>query len=130
MNKKDLLNHWRELTPNQDPLSVMTPIDGKQKGKTYGLDGVRIDGSMEFIDAVLSCLKPLLDGENCITRLQASHNDCSKAEGDFNKGNGGNVCYVRLRTRTAEGAASSAFFDRDLHQATERFAALHGVVED
>ncbi|MEA3224761.1 MAG: hypothetical protein U9Q07_02340, partial [Planctomycetota bacterium] len=71
--------------------------------------------------------KPLLDGENCITRLQASCADCSQAAGEYNKGNGGNVCYIRLRTRTAQGAATSAFFDRGLHQATERFAALHGV---
>ena len=105
----------------------MQPLPPKFKGKTFGLDGVRIDGSMKFIEAVLSCLKPLIDGENNVTRLQLAHNDCSKAEGDFNKGNGGNVCYIRLHTRTAQGSATSAFFDKNLHKRTEAYAALHGI---
>jgi len=127
MKKAELLKRWNELPANQNPLKVMVPLPPKFKGKTFGLDGVRIDGSMEFIEAVLSCLKPLIDGENNVTRLQLAHNDCSEAEGDFNKGNGGNVCYIRLHQRTLQGSASSAFFDRNLHKTTERFAALHGV---
>ena len=127
MTKAELLKHWQMLTPNQNPLKVMQPLPPKFKGKTFGLDGVRIDGSMEFIEAVLSCLKPLIDGENNVTRLQLAHNDCSKAEGDFNKGNGGNVCYIRLHERTLQGSATSAFFDRDLHAKTENYAALHGI---
>ena len=127
MTKAQMLKLWDGLTPNQNPLKVMQALPPKFKGKTFGLDGVRIDGSMEFIKAVLSCLKPLIDGENTCTRLQLAHNDCSKAEGDFNKGNGGNVCYIRLHSRTAQGSAVSAVFDRDLHGATERFAELHGI---
>ena len=127
MKKAELMKLWRELEPNQNPLEKMAPLSSGHKGKTFGLDGVRIDGSMEFIQAVLSCLKPLIDGENNLTRLHLSHSDCSKAEGDFNKGNGGNVCYIRLHERSTEAAAMSAVFDRDMNKATERFAALHGV---
>jgi len=127
MKKDELLKRWAELTPNQNPLAVMVPLPPKFKGKTFGLDGVRIDGSMEFIEAVLSCLKPLIDGENNVTRLQLAHNDCSKAEGDFNKGNGGNVCYIRLHQRTMQGSAASAFFDRHLNQTTEQYAKTIGA---
>ena len=122
MTKQELLKVWQELPANQSILDKMQPIEAKQKGKTFGLDGIRIDGSEAFVFAVLSRLQDLIAGENNVTRLQLSMNDCSKAEGDFNKGNGGNVCYIRLRTRTLQGSATSAFFDRDLHKATEQYA--------
>ena len=127
MRKDELLAMWAKLPENQNPLEVMRPLPPKFKGKTFGLDGVRIDGSIEFIKAVMSCLKPLIDGENCITRLQLAHTDCKKAKGDFNKGNGGNALYIRLHYRTAQGSAASTFFDRKYHSTTERFAALHGI---
>ena len=127
MTKKELLRKWQELTPNQTILDKMQPIDHKHQGKTFGLDGIRIDGSEDFVFAVLSRLQDLINGENNVTRLQLSMNDCSKAEGDFNKGNGGNVCYIRLRTRSSQAAAVSAFFDRDLHKATENYANAIGA---
>jgi len=127
MTKAELLKQWQELEPAENILAKMQPLPAKHKGKTFGLDGVRIDGSKEFIFDVLSRLKDLIDGENTVTRLQLSLNDCSKAEGDFNKGNGGYVCYIRLCERTAQGAATSAFFDRDLAQATENYAKAIGA---
>ena len=127
MTKQELLKAWQELPANQTILDKMQPLDAKRKGKTFGLDGIRIDGSEEFVFAVLSRLQDLIAGENNVTRLQLSMNDCSKAEGNFNKGNGGNVCYIRLRTRTLEGSAASAFFDRHLHKNTEKYAKAIGA---
>jgi len=127
MTKSQLLKEWKSIPSNQPILDKMQPIDARHKGKTFGLDGIRIDGSKDFVYAVLSRLQDLIAGENQVTRLQLSMNDCSKAEGDFNKGNGGYVCYIRLRTRTMQGAAASAFFDRDLQSATEKYAEAIGV---
>ena len=127
MTKKDLLKIWQELPANQSILDKMKPIGAHHKGKTFGLEGIRIDGSQEFVYAVLSRLQDLIAGENNVTRLQLSMSDCSKAEGDFNKGNGGYVCYIRLRTRTSLGSAVSAVFDRDLHKATEKYAEAIGA---
>jgi len=127
MTKSQILSKWKVLKPVDNLLALMKPVDAKHKGKTFGLDGIRIDGSEEFVLSVLSRLKDLIAGENNVTRLQLSLNDCSKAEANFNKGNGGYVCYIRLRTRTLQGAATSAFFDRDLHKATEDYAEALGA---
>lgn len=130
MQKKELLEHWSKLPNNQPILPVMSVLPYKHEGKTFGLCGIRIDGSMEFIDAVLSRLQDLLDGENHVTRLQASLSDCSKAEGDFNKGNGGNVCYIRLAMRGREASIASGFFDRHLDKPTASFAKAVGIDPD
>jgi hypothetical protein len=62
--KEDTLNQWANLTANLPILPVMDAIPYKSKGSSYGACGIRIDGSPEFIDAVLSRLKDLVDGEN------------------------------------------------------------------
>ena len=110
MKKAELLTHWQALAPNQDMVKPMVPLEAGHRGKTYGMDGIRIDGSPEFIDAVLSHLKPLLEFENTQTRLQVSHADCSKAEAGFNKGNGGFVCYIRAAMRGREAQIMNAAF--------------------
>lgn len=122
-NLKDAqLAHWRNLPSNQNPLHVMWPIPYKTTGSRYGACGVRIDGTPEFIDAVLSNLKPLLAGEGIHTRLElarhevdgsgigkALHNAVPKAE----------VCYIRLHERGREGAMYQAI----VAGASERSAA-------
>ena len=122
LTKAKLLAKWRKTEPCPNLLEVMESLPPKHKGKTYGLDGIRIDGSPEFIWAVMSRLTDLIDGENQLTRLQLSMNNCSAAEGDFNKGNGGYVLYLRLHHRTALGSHVSAVFDKDLAGATEKYA--------
>jgi hypothetical protein len=82
----------------------MRPIGYKTKGSRYGCDGIRIDGSPEFIDAVLSCLKSILPGD-----------------ARFENGHGGEVCYIRLHQRGSE-AAGYNLYDRELFAATEQYA--------
>jgi hypothetical protein len=101
LKKQDVIKIWENLDP-KNPFPFMTPIPANHKGKTFGLPGVRIDGSEEFIMAILSNLKPLLAGENTSTRLNVSFIDCSEAKDGFNKGNGGAVCYIRLHQRPKE----------------------------
>lgn len=127
LRKASLLQTWRKLEPVDNLLSVMNPLPPKHEGKTFGLDGIRIDGSKEFVLAVMSRLKDLINGENQVTRLQLAMQNCDNAEGDFNKGNGGYVCYIRLHCRTAQGAATSAFFDKGLKEATSSYAEAIGA---
>ena len=54
MRKKDILSHWRGLAPNQPIQPAVVPY--RHEGTTYGQDGIRLTGSPEFIDAVLSRL--------------------------------------------------------------------------
>lgn len=129
MRKADLLKHWRGLEPT-DPLPAMVPIPYKTQGSRYGCCGVRIDGSPVFITAVLSQLKSLLDGENQVTRLELARSTVKRSPGynaGMNADTGAEVCYIRLHMRSQQGAAASAFFDRDLAPATERYASGVGA---
>jgi hypothetical protein len=71
MKKDESLKRWRALPQGQDPLPHFQPIPYKTSGSRYGCCGIRIDGNPEFIDAVLSNLKTLLDGEGTANRRSA-----------------------------------------------------------
>ncbi|KKM05622.1 hypothetical protein LCGC14_1752230 [marine sediment metagenome] len=128
MKKAEAMTAWRQLDAGANPLEHMTPIPYKSEGSRYGACGIRIDGNPRFIDAVLSNLKPLLDGETHITRLELARNPVKpttingETRSFGNADNGAEVCYVRLHVRGREGAMASSFFDRELDAATERFA--------
>ena len=130
MTKKETLQAWRELQPGQDPLQYMDPIPYKATGSTYGACGVRIDGSPEFIDAVLSNLQSLIDGENNVTRLGLSRSavDGKGLDKSFdNQARNAEVCYIRLHARGSEGSiASSLMHSHD--GATQRYAESIGEV--
>ena len=124
MKKQDALRHWKTLEPKAI-LAHMQPIPYKSTGSSYGACGIRIDGTPEFIDSVLSRLKDVIDGENHVTRLELARNkvDGSKLGKKFDKAcNDAEVCYIRLHMRGGEGAMASAVFDKHLDGATERFA--------
>ena len=75
MKKSDALAHWRTLKPNQPILPFMRPIPYKSVGSRYGACGIRIDGNPQFIDAVLSRIKDLLEGESNTTRLELARSE-------------------------------------------------------
>ncbi len=132
MKKADTLAHWKTLSP-VNPLPHMQPIAYKARGSRYGACGIRIDGTPEFIDAVLSQLKSLIDGENHVTRLELARSvvDGSgigkELPNTAHSDRPAEVCYVRLHVRGAQGAATSAFFDRELSEPTRRYAESIGV---
>jgi hypothetical protein len=124
MKKSETLELWRRLSPGLNPLPKMSAIPYKARGSRYGACGIRIDGNPEFIDAVLSNLKALLDGENHLTRLELSRNEVDGRGLDKsfdNADTAAQVCYVRLHQRGNQGTMASAIFDRDLDGATLRF---------
>ena len=130
MKKSDTLAAWKAMQPNQPILPHFQPIPYKASGSTYGACGIRIDGSPKFVDAVLSRLQDLIDGENHVTRLQLARN---KADGSGigkelpNAVRDAECCYIRLHVRGNEGAMASMVFDKHLSGATERFARSVGV---
>ena len=131
--KAESIEHWAALATGSNPLSVMRPIPYKTPGSKYGCDGIRIDGSPQFIDAVLSNLQGLIDGENCVTRLEVSRRvvECKAGyKSGMNAETGAEVCYLRLHMRSVEGSLSSSFFDRDLHDSTRRYADSIGAKND
>ena len=117
MKKDEALELWDSLEENQDPYPHMNPIPYKSKGSTYGACGVRIDGNRDFVEAVMSCLKPLLQGENNETRLQLTLNEVKPTEikGETknfsNAENDAVCCYIRLHERGNQARAMNAAFD-------------------
>jgi len=127
--KSEALQAWRELKPGQDPLPHMEPIPYKAQGSTYGACGIRIDGTPEFIDAVLSNLQALLDGENNVTRLGLSRSavDGRGLDKAFNnQARNAECCYIRLHVRGAQGAIVAAIC-HDHDQETTRYAQAIGA---
>ena len=106
MKKEETLQHWTAMTDNQPILEHMAAIPYKSKGSTYGTCGIRIDGNPEFIDAVLSHLKELIQGEGVSTRLGLAYN---KVDGSGinkalpNANSNAHCCYIRLHERGDEG---------------------------
>lgn len=108
MRKKEALNHWRSLDPTvSDPMRHFEPIPYGSEGSSYGACGIRIDGSPEFIDAVLSKLQSLLAAEGRNTRLELTRQPlkprpgrpCHKAVPNAE------VCYIRRHVRGSESGA-------------------------
>ena len=123
MAKADALKNWKRLKAGQNPLSHMRAIPYKSKGSRYGTCGIRIDGSKEFIDAVLSNLKPLLDGENHVTRLELARSKVNTGFKELpNASNDAECCYIRLHERGREAVHASMVFDRQFDTPTRRFA--------
>lgn len=77
MKKDEALALWRDIKKSTDRSgSRINPLDRMEalphpcpKGSRFGTDSIRIGGSPGFINAVLSCLTDLLDGENEETYL-------------------------------------------------------------
>lgn len=127
MRKAEALTLWQDLPENQNPLPHMQPIPYKSSGSRYGACGIRIDGTPEFIDAVLSRLKDLLDGENQLTRLELARNPVKPTEiaGEVrtfaNAEKDAEVCYIRLHERGGDAKAMNVMFDRSQDAATSRY---------
>ena len=107
MQKREMLEHWREIKPNQ-PIAI-TQVPYKHAGSTYAEDGIRITGSQPFIDSVLSRLTDLLDYENGETRLQVVYKESQDRETGvaLNSYN----CYLQVHERGGEAKAVNAFVE-------------------
>lgn len=107
--KAEVLENWKSLAPDMPMLSKMKAIPYKSKGSKYGTCGIRIDGTPDFVDAVLSHLKELIGGENEDTRLQLSRTKVAPMDGhDFsNAESDAECCYIRLHERGSEAATAN-----------------------
>jgi hypothetical protein len=105
LRKAEMLEHWQGLTADQTVTPC--PVAYKHEGSTYDEDGIRITGSREFIDSVLSRLKGLLEFENGETRLQVVYKESvdrvsQMPMGSFN-------CYVQVHQRGDEAKHVNRF---------------------
>jgi hypothetical protein len=115
MKKSEAIAHWQALPENQPIMPHFRSIPYKSTGSTYGSCGIRIDGTPEFVDAVLSHLKELLAGEGVETRLGLARNkvDGSKLGKSFgNAETEAECCYIRLHERGHEGKIMQTILDK------------------
>ena len=107
MKKAQFLTHWNAIQANQNINPC--PVAYKHEGSTYDQDGIRITGSTEFIDSVLSRLKDLLNAESNTTRLQVVYKQSTDRKSgelmdSFN-------CYVQVHQRGDQAAAINSAFN-------------------
>jgi hypothetical protein len=105
MKKNEFLAHWASIDSNQKVKP--TPVPYKHEGTTYAEDGIRITGSEEFIESVLSRLKDLLRFEGTDTRLQVAYQETKdratgEPTGSFN-------CYIQVHERGQEAKMANNF---------------------
>lgn len=110
MKKKEALNVWkllRDMGP-VNPLDRMEAIPCETRGSKYGCDQIRITGSHGFVNAVLSCLTDLIDGENEETRLNLVRQEIRPSihENGYDKElpnaeDGSEAVYISLQERGA-----------------------------
>lgn len=128
MKKDEALSHWKALPDGLPILPHFHPIPYKAEGSKYGACGIRIDGNPAFVDAVLSRLKDLLDGENQVTRLGLARNPVAaptvngKTKAFHNAESSAECCYIRLHMRGREGGMAMAIM-RQGEAETARYAA-------
>ncbi len=117
LDKDTFLKHFRSLRKRQSIKPA--PMPYKHSGSSYSEDGIRITGSREFIDSVLSHLTELLDYENEETRLDVNYTEqVAKTKDSSGKpvygqqGINSWVCYLKVAERGHE-----AKYFRAVHQA-------------
>lgn len=109
--KAEEIIKWRNLPENLPIMEHFTPIPANAKGSTFGACGIRISGSPQFIDAVLSRIKDVLSAEAGSTRLTFSRQKVKTVaiqEGDkvmekqwHNAVEEAETCYIQVRERSA-----------------------------
>lgn len=105
MRKSEILTHWAGLPENQPVNPEIIPY--KHRGSTFDEDSIRITGSQEFIDSVLSRLKDLLKYESADTRLQVMYQESQDKK---TKQPTGSYCaYVQVHERGAEAKMVNHF---------------------
>lgn len=98
--RADVLKFWQGLRPNM-PIRP-TPVNKQHKGTKFREDGLRITGSPDFINGVLSRLKDLLQYEsNPGTKLEVEYRQIENKEGVL-QGEPIYVCYIHVIDRAKD----------------------------
>jgi len=93
--KAEILQFWKNLNPNL-PLQ-MEPVSERHKGTRFRADGIRITGSPQFINSVISRLKDLMQYEGEKFRLDVEYRQIeSTAQSDTTPTTPEYVFYVHL----------------------------------
>jgi hypothetical protein len=79
-HKADVIDHWKNLTPNM-PIK-MEPVSEGHKGSKFRSDGIRVTGSPDFINSVMSRFKDLASYETAGNRLEVEYRQIETKQGE------------------------------------------------
>lgn len=97
--KKEIISAWEKMNPNAS-YNNLRIIPKGYKGSSLPYDGLRINGSAEFIDTTLAKLKELLKYENPQTRLAVIYKQQIDTKTQMLRPNS-YVAYIQIRQRGA-----------------------------
>ncbi len=97
MPKEQIIQHWQSLRPNT-PIQF-TPIKADKKGSTFSEDGIRLTGSRNFIDSILSRLKDLANYESPTTKLNLVYRQTQYKGTEMPENNQTFVFYLQAKER-------------------------------
>ncbi len=104
MQKAEFIRHWHGIEANR-PIRPR-PVPYKHEGSTYEMDGIRVTGSADFVDSVLSRLKDLIACENGRTRLQVSYQPTKERETGLPSALDSVNCYIQVHRRGPQSQSS------------------------
>lgn len=79
--KSDVMQSWNNLKPNL-PLN-MQPVSEHNKGSRFRYDGIRVTGTAQFINGIMSRIKDMMQYENEVHRLDIEYRQIPSKEGDM-----------------------------------------------
>jgi hypothetical protein len=97
-SKKQILNFWSKLPENM-PLVADKPIPSRYQGQTYSYDGMRITGTSQFINSIMSKIKDIVKFDDNNTKLNLIYRQQVDKNTDYPLPNSF-VFYVQVRERT------------------------------
>lgn len=97
--KKEIIDAWEKMDPNAS-FTTLRVIPKGYKGSSLPYDGMRINGSPQFIDTTLAKLKDLLRYENPQTRLSVIYKQQIDTKTQMLRPNS-YVAYIQVRQRGA-----------------------------
>ncbi|RDJ35142.1 MAG: hypothetical protein DWQ19_09920 [Crenarchaeota archaeon] len=92
--KADVIQFWQNIKPNL-PIQ-MEPVSATHKGTRFRSDGIRITGSPQFINSVLSRIKDIIQLQSGDVRLDVEYREIENKEGDTTPSTQEYVFYVHL----------------------------------
>lgn len=107
IHKSDVVTMWKEaITINHQRKKVMLPtllgevaepLSSDYQGSRFGHDGIRIEGSINFVMALMGCLDDLYKLETDTVRLEVVMHELhsSSVNPPYNKQESHWVCYIR-----------------------------------
>lgn len=101
--KKEILDFWSNL-PTGTAIVPFKPVPPNLQGSTYAYDGVRVTGSSQFVNSVISRLKDLRNYEAGDSKLHLIYKQQIDKKTQYPLPNSF-VFYVQVQERDKDGVA-------------------------